>query len=151
MKYYGVVFNGTPYKEYLYKAEKELPVGAICKIVADNITDYKNPVKIGRQISADEANHLIARTGIKVRTITNYRIIQGAARPSDRISKVYFNKEKRTTCVIWDDGTKTIVRCAPCDTWDEEKALAICYMKRVLGNRGSFNETLKKWTANLHE
>lgn len=150
MKYYGVVFEGTPYKEYLYKAEKELPIGAICKIVADNTTDYKNPVKIKRQISVEEAADLIARTGMTVRTITNYSIIRGAARPNDRIKNVYFNKEKRTTCVVWDDGKKTIVKCAPEDTWDEEKALALCYMKRVLGNRGSFNETLKRF-CNLSE
>ena len=145
MKYYGVVFSGTPYKEYLYKAEKELPVGAICKIVADDTTAYKNPVRISREFTVQEAEHLVERTGMNLRTITEYKIIRGAARPSDRIDKVYFNKEKGTTCVIWDDGKKTIVHCSPNDTWDEEKALALCYMKRVLGNRGSFNETLKKY------
>ena len=145
MKYYGVVFSGTPYKEYLYKAEKELPIGAICKIVADDTTAYKNSVKIGREISAQEAGRLIARTGMHIRMITDCRVIRGAARPDDRIDKVYYNKEKGTTCVLWDDGTKTVIKCQPGDTWDEEKALALCYMKRVLGNRGSFNETLKKY------
>ena len=42
-------------------------------------------------------------------------------------------------------GKKTIVKCQNGETWDPEKALALCYMKRVLGNRGSFNETLKKY------
>lgn len=149
MYYYSVIFNGTPYKEYFYKSEIKLPLNSICKIVADNKTEYKNPVMIKRQVPYNEAVTL--QKLLILRTITSYKVIKGSPRPNDRINKVYFNKEKGTTCVIWDDGTKTIVRCAPCDTWDEEKALALCYMKRVLGNRGSFNETLKKYCYNSEE
>lgn len=138
MKYYTVVFDGTPNKAYTYQSNLDLPVGAVCQIVADGETTYKNNVTITGEVRGNNF-------GRPLRTITSYKIIRGVKRPSDRIEKVYFNKEKRTTCVLWTDGTKTIVRCAPCDEWDEEKALALCYMKRVLGNRGSFNETLKRY------
>ena len=137
MKYYNVVFDGTPNKTYTYQTNLTLPIGAVCQIVADGTTTYKNNVTI--------VSELPASWGQPLRTITSFKIIKGAKRPSDRIEKVYFNKEKRTTCVLWTDGTKTIVHCAPNDEWDEEKALALCYMKRVLGNRGSFNETLKRF------
>lgn len=138
MKYYNVVFDGTPNKAYTYQSNLNLPIGAVCQIVADGETTYKNNVTITGEVHSNNS-------GRPLRTITSYKIIKGAKRPSDRIEKVYFNKEKRTTCVIWFDGTKTVVHCAPCDEWDEEKALALCYMKRVLGNRGSFNETLKRY------
>ncbi len=148
MKYYAVVFDGTPNREYVYKSSLELPLGAKGKIVADGKTTYDNQVKITRKLNAQEC-YVFAKSR-SLREITNFQVTCGAPKPNDRIKNVYFNKEKGTTCVLWDDGKKTIVKCAPEDTWDEEKALALCYMKRVLGNRGSFNETLHKWTANSH-
>lgn len=62
-----------------------------------------------------------------------------------RLKRIYFNKEKGATCALWSDGSKTVIRLQPGDTWDEEKAIAICYMKRALGNSGRFNDTLKKF------
>lgn len=148
MNYYGIVFKGSPNREYFYKSKLELPVGAECTIVADEVTSYRSPVKIQRKFSAQEGHNMVAnlkRDGVETRLITSFKIVKGTNRPSDRIKKVYFNEEKGTTCVLWDDGKKTLIHCAPEDTWDKEKALALCYMKRILGNRGSFNETLKKY------
>lgn len=59
------------------------------------------------------------------------------------IKKVIFNNP--ATIVIWGDGTKTVVKCSEKDVFDEEKGIALCYMKRVLGNKGSYNEVFKKW------
>ena len=144
MNYYTVIFEGTPYREYVYKSILDLPLGAKGKIVADGETTYHNQVTIARKLSAQEGHQAFAKLG-GLRQITSFQVTNGTPKPNDRIKNVYFNKEKGTTCVLWDDGKKTIVKCAPEDTWDEEKALALCYMKRVLGNRGSFNETLRKY------
>lgn len=62
---------------------------------------------------------------------------------NDRIKKVIFNDP--ATIVIWDDGTKTIVKCQPGDTYDKEKGLALCISKKYFGNKGNFNEVFKKW------
>lgn len=51
------------------------------------------------------------------------------------IDKVYFNDP--VTVVIWDDGTKTIVRCAENNTYDKYVGLAMCYLKRMAGYRYS--------------
>lgn len=59
-----------------------------------------------------------------------------------RIKKVIFNKP--ATIVIWEDGTKTVVKCGERETYDEEKGLALCFMKKALGNKGNYNNTLKK-------
>lgn len=141
--YYAVKFRGTN-KEYFYRSEIKLPVGAECMIECGE-TSYNNPVVIIRMLAQREAKAQEKLLNAPLRTITAYKITKGIPRPNDRIKKVIFNREKRTTCVLWDDGKKTVVKCAEEDLWDEEKALALCYMKRVLGNRGSFNETLKKW------
>ena len=137
---YHVKFEGTD-KLYAYYCEPNvyLQVGCSYMIEADRSTTYKNPITV---VKIDNNKP----TGVHIRTITHARLLTGAKRPDDRIKRVIFNKEKLTTVVIWYDGQKTIVKCQEGDVWDEEKALALCYMKRVLGNRGSFNETLRKWT-----
>lgn len=62
--------------------------------------------------------------------------------PSDMTYKrVIFNDP--ATIVIWEDGSKTIVRCQKGDVYDPEKGLALCFMKKALGNKGNFNNVLK--------
>ena len=62
------------------------------------------------------------------------------------IENVYFNEEKRTTVVVWSDGIKTKLKCAPDDAFDKEKAIGLAFMKRFYGNGGKFNDILKKYT-----
>lgn len=57
--------------------------------------------------------------------------------------KVIFNDP--ATIVFWNDGTKTVVKCQPGDTYDPEKGLAMCFAKKVLGNKSNFNNEFKKW------
>jgi hypothetical protein len=47
------------------------------------------------------------------------------------------------TIVKWDDGTKTVVRCQPNDEYDAEKGIALCFMKKMCGNKSAYNEILK--------
>ena len=61
----------------------------------------------------------------------------------DRIKQVIFNDP--ATIVIWEDGTKTVVKCQPGDVYDKEKGLALCIAKKYFGNKGNFNEIFKKW------
>ena len=59
------------------------------------------------------------------------------------IKKVIFNCP--ATIVLWEDGTKTVVKCGEEDTYDPEKGLALCFAKKAMGNKGNFNNTMKKW------
>lgn len=65
------------------------------------------------------------------------------ARNPFAIKKVYFNDP--VTVVLWADGTKTIVRCQEGDVYSKETGLALCFTKKALGNKGSFNDVLHKW------
>lgn len=49
------------------------------------------------------------------------------------IKKVIFNAP--ATIVLWNDGTKTVVKCSEDDIFDPEKGLAFCFLKKLLGNR----------------
>lgn len=56
------------------------------------------------------------------------------------IEQVYFRDN--TTIISWSDGTKTIVNCTE-ETFDAEKGLAMCIVKKFLGNYTKFDNALK--------
>ena len=58
------------------------------------------------------------------------------------IVKVIFNDP--ATIVIWEDGSKTVVKC-DCESFDPEKGLAMAIAKKALGNIGNYYETFKTW------
>lgn len=60
-----------------------------------------------------------------------------------KIKEVIFNEP--ATIVKWSDGTKTVVKCQPGDTFDKYKGLALCIAKRAFGNEGNYNDIFKKW------
>ena len=59
------------------------------------------------------------------------------------IKNVYFNDP--VTVVMWNDGTKTIVRCSENDFYDPEKGLAMAIVKKAYGNDNKFHKVFKKW------
>lgn len=57
--------------------------------------------------------------------------------------KVVFNYP--ATVVMWEDGTKTVVKCNNKDRYDPILGIALCYMKKALGNNSrNFNDELHK-------
>lgn len=61
------------------------------------------------------------------------------------IKKVIFNDP--ATIVYWEDNTKTVVKTQGDETFDKEKGLAMAFIKKVLGNKGNFNDLFRKWCA----
>jgi hypothetical protein len=55
------------------------------------------------------------------------------------------------TIVIWDDGTKTTVKCQEGDIFSKETGLALCIAKKSLGNMPNFNNVFKKWIPEEEE
>lgn len=61
------------------------------------------------------------------------------------IKKVYLNPPY--TVVIWEDKTKTKIKCQDGDIYDPEKGLALAISKKALGNKGSWYEVFKKFIS----
>lgn len=61
------------------------------------------------------------------------------------IKDVIFNDP--ATIVYWEDGTKTVVKCQKetGDSFSKETGLVMAIAKKALGNKGNFNDILKKW------
>lgn len=55
------------------------------------------------------------------------------------------------TIVYWSDGSKTVVKCQPGDTYSKEMGLALCISKKALGNKSNFNNIFKKWIPEENE
>ena len=65
------------------------------------------------------------------------------------VKKVIFNDP--ATIVLWKDGTKTVVTCQEGDVFDPEKGLALCFMKKALGNTsGKLNRILQKYSYDYY-
>ena len=62
------------------------------------------------------------------------------------IKNAYFNDP--VTVVIWEDGTKTVVKCQDGDEYSAETGLALCIAKKALGNMPNFNNIFRKWIPN---
>jgi hypothetical protein len=59
------------------------------------------------------------------------------------IKNVIFNEP--ATIVLWNDGTKTVVKVQDGDVFDPEKGLTMAIVKKLLGNQGNYYNELKKW------
>ena len=136
MNYVYVKFSGTE-KNYIYKTKLNLIEGATYKIVADGVTTYANPVKVCFVVSTRP------NSGGIIREITTAEIVTAPPRPKVT-AKIVINKEKGTTVALWEDGSKTIIKCQPGETFDAEKGIAMCFVKRYFKNRGCYNEWMRE-------
>ncbi len=62
--------------------------------------------------------------------------------PIDMVDVIFHDP---ATIVFWSDGTKTVVKCQPGDTFDPEKGLAMAIVKKMMGNTGSYCNVFKRW------
>lgn len=60
---------------------------------------------------------------------------------STKVKEVIFHDP--ATIVYWEDGTKTVVKCQD-EEFDKEKGLLAAIVKKVYGNKGNFNNIIKK-------
>lgn len=63
--------------------------------------------------------------------------------PKPKVEKVIFNNP--ATIILWTDGTKTVVKCQPGDTYSKEVGFITAYLKKLLGNDNTFNKEITKW------
>lgn len=74
--------------------------------------------------------------------------IDGRVYPNDptqfrpNFKKIIFNDP--ATIILWNDGSKTVVKCGPDDKYDPEKGYVMCLLKRFCGNdTAMFHKFLK--------
>lgn len=60
------------------------------------------------------------------------------------IQSITANHKKNAFTVVWADGSHTIIHLQPGEVWDNEKALAMCFVKHMMGDKSSFNDIFTK-------
>jgi hypothetical protein len=63
------------------------------------------------------------------------------------IKNVLFNDTKRTTTILFEDGTITMSKTTDGETYDREVGFAMCVMKKMYGNRTRFQKEIKHWIS----
>lgn len=79
-----------------------------------------------------KSNGLTAEKVIWVPTLVN-----------PKVNKVIFNPP--ATIVLWDDNTKTVVRCHEDDTYNPEYGFMMCCAKKLFGNTARYRDVIQKW------
>ena len=111
-------------------------------------SDYSNMIKNRITKDAKDAvNSIYGRNRFDIKAVNSIYGFYGRNRFD--IKKVYFKDP--VTVVLWEDGSKTIVRRDERDTYDPEKALAIAFAKKALGNKGNYYNVFKKWIPEKHD
>lgn len=80
---------------------------------------------------------------LPIAKVTGYINEKLPVMPYPGIKKVIFNNP--ATIILWNDGTKTIVKCNERDTYDPEKGFAMAISEKVLGSYTGFKREMKKW------
>ena len=86
-----------------------------------------------------ELEKIARKCGIEVDNKKQTITVKNPVSPFE-IQSVLSNRKKNAFTVVWTDGTHTTVHCQSGDNWDDEKALAMCFTKKALGNKGNFND-----------
>ena len=60
------------------------------------------------------------------------------------IKQVIFNNP--ATIILWNDGTKTVVKAEEGEKYDKEKCFLFCYLKGIVGNKTLLKE-FEKWVG----
>lgn len=59
-----------------------------------------------------------------------------------KLKRVIFSNP--ATIAFWSDGTKTVVKCEAGDEYSEKIGLALCYLKKLTGNKSqTLNDIVK--------
>lgn len=75
--------------------------------------------------------------------IREYFIKEGLIMPN--FKGIWFNESKGITVVKWEDDSITKVTVQHDETFDQEKGIALCFMKKYCGNTGKYNDILKRY------
>ena len=80
---------------------------------------------------------------LPISKVTGYINEKLPVMPYPGIKKVIFNNP--ATIILWNDGTRTVVKCNERDIYDPEKGFAMAISEKVLGSYSGFKREMAKW------
>lgn len=77
-----------------------------------------------------------------LRDLYRSRSAEGNTLIMPSIDKVIFNEP--ATIILWDDGSKTVVKCTDGEEYDPAMGFAMAYVKKLYGNTGGIFRACQK-------
>ena len=153
MTYIGVKFTSKekPFEAkgqtYYYKTSLEFEANVAYNIYAGTYC-YNNPVIVVEKTNKAPDPSRVYKEITEARPVA---YMPRTLKPWIIPKKVYFNPDNGgVTCVIWEDGEKTLVRCCEEDIFDFEKGFAMAVLSRLYG-KGELNKLIKKFIRPAEE
>ena len=113
--------------------------GSIYEVQLPSVRELYLDGIFGNSTAIEELKRMQKETNMR----SSNGIENSIVRKKFEYKKIIFNPP--ATIVLWQDGTKTVVKCGERDKFDKEKGIALCFMKRGLGNTsGALNKILHK-------
>lgn len=134
--YYSVRLLNTNGRSTLIRTLKTLAINQSYHITmrsTNGLPDFREKVLVLEEVGKENSNLDFALPIIEANLLINYNI-----------KKVIHNKESRIITVIWIDGTISMYCCRDGEEYDEEYGLALCFMKKALGNGDEYKSVLGK-------
>lgn len=81
---------------------------------------------------------------------TDYHALMREQKKANRIpspKRIIVNEDSKVAVVMWDDGTKTIVKCSDADTYDPYAAYCAAFAKKCYGTNSKLKKTIEKLTV----
>ena len=63
------------------------------------------------------------------------------------LKKIIVNEDSKVTVVMWDDNTKTIVKCSEADQYDPYAAYCAAFAKKCYGTNSQLKKTIENHTV----
>lgn len=106
-----------------------------------------NPFSVQNAMNRSRDKYLKAQKWLDEKVLEDTKpflpsVLFGFKTPCFDVDRAIFSPP--ATIVYWSDGTKTVVKCDPDDTYSKEAGVAFCFMKKALGNKGNYNQVLKR-------
>lgn len=104
----------------------------------------------GRRVDAEMALKTLTITDPDVRSkvsYTNYYRGGFTQRYIPTPKKIIINEDSKVTVVMWDDNTKTIVKCSEADQYDPYAAYCAAFAKKCYGTNSQLKKTIENLTV----
>lgn len=144
-----LVYNSLHGSYYCKAYEHEITDGfhcAGCTIADDPLNFNRRPKteeeEMPTRINVDYGSMF---TELRMMPLNNEEASKMYRNQIDKVKKVIFNYP--ATIILWDDGTKTVVHCDDDEKFDPEKGIAMCLLKKMLGNKGDYNNYIRHLIA----
>lgn len=99
--------------------------------------------RVTLRLSLEEASKYAnqADFALKIENALNSELVplRGAS-----IQTIHINEEKKIVVVVFDNGTKQIVKCSPEDSFDTEIGFALAFTRAIFGSKTQVRKLIAK-------